>query len=84
MYARHLHTNTVENFFSILKRGIYGFISTSVSNHLHRYSAEFDFRQNNRSGLVSTITQRADLALLGIKGKRLTYAGTTEAEAIPF
>ena len=67
------HTNTIENFFSIFKRGIYGCYFHVSQAHLHRYAAEFDFRHNNRQGLGIDDIQRADLALMGAKGKRLTY-----------
>jgi len=78
------HTNTVEGFFSILKRGIIGTFHHVSPQHLQRYCAEFDFRYNNRetkekldgrwvkTGLNDT--ERADVLLIGAKGKRLTYA----------
>jgi ISXO2-like transposase domain len=68
------HTNTVENYFSILKRGIYGCYFHVSETHLHRYAAEFDFRYNNRNALGVDDLARADRALIGAKGKRLTYA----------
>jgi transposase-like protein len=68
------HTNTAENYFSILKRGIYGCYFHVSEQHLHRYTAEFDFRHNNRIALGVDDLARADRALLGVKGKRLTYA----------
>ena len=68
------HTNTVENFFSIFKRGIYGCYFHVSEKHLHRYAAEFDFRHNNRIALGVDDLARADRALMGVKGKRLTYA----------
>jgi hypothetical protein len=67
------HTNTVENFFSIFKRGVYGCYFHVSETHLHRYAAEFDFRYNNRVGLGVDDKERADRALKGVKGKRLTY-----------
>jgi hypothetical protein len=67
------HTNTVENFFSIFKRGVYGCYFHVSEAHLHRYAAEFDFRHNNRSALGVEDHERADRALKGTKGKRLTY-----------
>jgi transposase-like protein len=70
------HTNTVENFFSIFKRGIYGCYFHVSEKHLHRYAAEFDFRHNNRIGLGIDDVTRADRALAGAKGKRLTYETT--------
>jgi len=70
------HTNTVENFFSIFKRGIYGCYFHVSETHLHRYAAEFDFRHNNRIALGIDDLARADRALVGAKGKRLTYRTT--------
>jgi transposase-like protein len=67
------HTNTVENYFSILKRGIYGCYFHVSETHLHRYTAEFDFRYNNRSALGVEDLERADRLLVGVKSKRLTY-----------
>ncbi len=70
------HTNTTENYFSIFKRGIYGCYLHVSETHLHRYAAEFDFRYNNRIGLGIDDQARADRALVGAKGKRLTYRTT--------
>jgi transposase-like protein len=70
------HTNTVENYFSIFKRGIYGCYFHVSETHLHRYAAEFDFRYNNRIALGVNDKERADRALKGVKGKRLTYRTT--------
>jgi len=67
------HTNTVENYFSILKRGITGTYHRVSEQHLKRYLGEFDFRYNERSGLGVSDTDRATKALKGIVGKRLTY-----------
>lgn len=72
-YVRHgsfMHTNTVENYFSILKRGIVGVYHHVSAAHLKRYVGEFDFRYTTRT--VSDM-ERAMLAAEGIKGKRLTY-----------
>jgi transposase-like protein len=71
-----VYTNTVEGYFSILKRGIYGVYQHVSEAHLHRYLSEFDFRYSNRIKLGVDDTARADLALLGVKGKRLTYQTT--------
>lgn len=68
-----VHTNTVEGFFSIFKRGMRGVYQHCGKQHLHRYVAEFDFRYNNRAALGVTDKERADIALKGISGKRLTY-----------
>ncbi len=66
-------TNTVEGYFSILKRGINGVYHHCSKHHLHRYLAEFDFRYNNRVAKGVNDTERAENALKGIVGKRLTY-----------
>ena len=68
-----IHTNTIEGFFSIFKRGMKGVYQHCGHNHLHRYLAEFDFRYNNRIGLGIDDRQRADEILHGAVGKRLTY-----------
>jgi transposase-like protein len=68
------HTNTAENYFSILKRGINGTYHHVSEAHLPRYLAEFDFRYNNRSGNGVDDAERTRLALAGTVGKRLTYA----------
>lgn len=65
-----IHTNTVEGFFSLLKRGIVGVYHHVGRQHLHRYLSEFDFRYNARD---ITDGERALLAVKGIEGKRLTY-----------
>jgi len=67
------HTNTIEGFFSVFKRGMKGVYQHCREDHLQRYLAEFDFRYNNREGLKITDTARTILALKGIEGKRLTY-----------
>jgi len=72
------HSNTVENFFSILKRGVIGTYHHVSEAHLARYLAEFDFRYSNRSGLGVDDTMRTDEALRGIGGKRLTYRRSSE------
>jgi transposase-like protein len=75
-----VHTNTLEGFFSIFKRGIVGVYQRIDAKHFDRYLAEFDFRQNTREKLGINDVERADIALAGAKGKRLTYE-TTSAEA---
>lgn len=86
--AHFWHTNTAENYFSILKRGIVGVYHHVSEAHLHRYLSEFDFRYNQRSALGVNDDQRMTKAAKGIIGKRLTYRRTgrkPEAEApIPF
>lgn len=68
-----IHSNTIENYFSIFKRGMTGIYQHCSAKHLKRYLAEFDFRYNNREGLEFNDTMRAENALRGIVGKRLTY-----------
>jgi transposase-like protein len=68
-----VHTNTVENVFSVFKRGMKGTYQHCAEKHLHRYLAEFDFRYNNRIALGVNDLGRAEQALKGIVGKRLTY-----------
>ena len=68
-----IHSNTVENYFSIFKRGMKGVYQHCKKDNLHRYLAEYDFRYNYRAKNEFTDTQRADVALLGVVGKRLTY-----------
>jgi transposase-like protein len=75
------HTNTVEGYFSVLKRGIYGIYQHVSEAHLGRYLVEFDFRYSNRARLGIDDQMRADLALVGARGKRLTYQGTRGAGA---
>jgi len=67
-----IHTNTIEGYFSILKRGLSGVYQHVDSKHLKKYVGEFDFRYNNRK---ITDAERTDVALLGIGGKRLMYKG---------
>ena len=74
-YVRgNVHTNTIEGFFSIFKRGMRGVYQFCSEKHLHRYLAEFDFRYSNRIALGCNDEDRASRLLLGIVGKRLTYA----------
>jgi transposase-like protein len=70
-----IHTNTVEGYYSIFKRGMKGVYQHCSEKHLHRYLAEFDFRYSNRSALGIEDQERSGLALEGMKGKRLTYRG---------
>lgn len=68
-----IHTNTVEGFFSVFKRGMKGVYQHCAEKHLHRYLAEFDFRYSNRIALGVNDEARADRTLKGVVGKRLTY-----------
>jgi transposase-like protein len=77
-YGRgRVHTNTVEQFFSIFKRGMKGIYQHCSEKHLHRYLAEFDFRYCNRQALGCNDSDRSVEALRGVAGKRLTYASPT-------
>lgn len=68
-----IHTNTIESYFAILKRGLVGTFHHVGKEHLKRYIGEFDFRYNFRSGLGFSDSQRAAAALHGISGRRLMY-----------
>ncbi len=67
------HTNTIEGYFSIFKRGMKGVYQHCAKKHLHRYLAEFEFRYNNRAALEILDGRRTANALSGIVGKRLLY-----------
>lgn len=67
------HSNTVENYYSIFKRGMKGVYQHCAEKHLHRYLAEYDFRYSHRAGLGFNDEMRAEIAAKGIVGKRLTY-----------
>lgn len=75
-----IHTNTIEGFFSIFKRGMKGVYQHCGEQHLHRYLAEFDFRYNNRTAVGVNDGERAENALKGIAGKRLMYRRPRQAE----
>ena len=65
-----IHSNTIEGFFSLVKRGINGIYHSVSKEHLHRYLAEFEFRYNRRE--ISD-RQRTSTAILASQGKRLMY-----------
>lgn len=70
-YVRgNVTTNTVEGFFSLLKRGVYGTFHSVSKHHLHRYLSEFEFRYNHRH---LDDGERTLAAIDGGEGKRLTY-----------
>jgi transposase-like protein len=69
----YIHTNTVEGYYSIFKRGFKGIYQHCAERHLHRYLAEYDFRYSNRIALGIDDYARAEIAAKGITGKRLTY-----------
>ena len=70
------YTNTVESYFALLKRGVYGTFHSLSEAHLHRYLCEFDFRHNNRK---LSDAERAEALLRSAKGKRLLYQQPREA-----
>ncbi|MCC0048526.1 MAG: IS1595 family transposase [Rhodobiaceae bacterium] len=79
-YVRGIvHTNTVENVFSVFKRGMRGIYQHCGEAHLHRYLAEFGFRYNRRAALKVSDNERAADLLAMARGKRLTYRRTDEA-----
>ena len=69
-----IHTNTIEGYFSIFKRGMKGVYQHCAKKHLHRYAAEFEFRYNNWAANGVDDHGRAVLALRGAMGRRLKYA----------
>ncbi|MAN74098.1 MAG: IS1595 family transposase [Henriciella sp.] len=79
-YARKgVHTNTIENVFSVFKRGMIGVYQHCGEAHLHRYLSEFDFRYNRRQALGVNDEDRHNQLLKAVAGKRLTYRRTGEA-----
>jgi transposase-like protein len=83
-YARGaVHSNTIENVFSVFKRGMIGTYQHCGEVHLHRYLAEFDFRYNRRSALGIEDQERTEDLLRGAVGKRLTYRRIGRAQETP-
>lgn len=79
-YVRgEVHTNTIEGYFSIFKRGMKGIYQHCAEKHLHRYLAEFDFRYNHRVKLGYSDYERSCRLVKGTEGKRLTYRRIDEA-----
>ena len=80
LHTEAVHTNTVEGFFGVFKRGMRGTYQHCGPQHLQRYMDEFDFRYSNRSALGVDDTERAVRAIQGAEGKRLTYQETSSAK----
>jgi len=76
-----IHTNTVEGFYSVFKRGMKGIYQHCSEAHLHRYVAEFDFRYNNRTRLGVDDAERAAMIVRGAEGKRLMYRRSDSTSA---
>jgi len=80
--APWVHSNTVEGFYSVFKRGMKGVYQHASRDHLHRYTAEFDFRYSNRVKLGVDDVARFTKIVEGVTGKRLTYrSADREAQA---
>ena len=86
----NIHTNGLENFWSLLKRTLKGTYISVEPFHLFRYLDEQMFRYNNRKhadGELMNDAERFDLAVAGIVGKRIMYkqlTGKTEGATEPF
>lgn len=79
-FARNgVTTNNVENYFSIFKRGMRGVYQHCSERHLQRYLTEFDFRYNSRD--VNDF-ERAEMAVKGAEGKRLTYRRVSKQKLV--
>src|SRR5665213_235969 len=76
-----VHTNTLEGFYSVFKRGMKGIYQHCAGKHLHRYVSEFDFRYNNRTRLGVDDAERAARVVRGAAGKRLMYRWPDGASA---
>jgi transposase-like protein len=77
-----VHSNTIESYFAILKRGVYGTFHHVSQQHLRRYLGEFDYRYNRRGSLGYSDADRMSESVKGIVGRRLTYRRTTERENV--
>jgi transposase-like protein len=73
-----VHSNTIESYFAILKRGVFGTFHHVSQQHLRRYLGEFDVRYNHRAALGYTDADRMNASIGGIVGRRLTYRRTTD------
>lgn len=76
-----VHTNTIENFWSLVKRALHGTYVSVEPYHLYRYLDEQMFRFNNRKDMSDS--QRFALAMSQIGGKRLTYSQLTGKDQSP-
>ncbi len=74
--APWVHTNTVEGYYSVFKRGMKGVYQHCGRQHLHRYTAEFDFRYSHRAKLGVDDVARFTKIVEGVTGKRLMYSAT--------
>lgn len=72
-----IHTNRLENFWSLLKRGINGTYVSIELFHLFRYLDEQSFRYNNRKNMDDPT--RFEMAMSNVFGHRLTYSALTGA-----
>jgi transposase-like protein len=77
-----VHTNTVESFYAVFKRGMKGVYQHCSEKHLHRYVAEFDFRYNHRIKLGVNDSERRTMIVQAAVGKRLMYRRANEAHPI--
>jgi transposase-like protein len=75
-----VHSNSIENHWSVFKRGMKGTYQHCGEAHLHRYLAEFEFRHNRRSAFGIEDNERAVDAIAGAAGKRLMYRQAGEAQ----
>jgi hypothetical protein len=71
------HTNTLEGFYSVFKRGMKGVYQHCSEAHLHRYVSEFDFRYNNRIRQGVDDLERTKRAIKGVSAKRLMFREQT-------
>jgi len=76
----HVHTNGIENFWSLLKRGLKGTYISVEPFHLDAYVAEQVFRYNNRKDADDFA--RFATCMMGIQGKRLTYKALTQRPSV--
>ncbi|MBS1774418.1 MAG: IS1595 family transposase [Bacteroidetes bacterium] len=65
-----VHTNSIEGFWAIMKRGVYGIYHSVSHKHLHRYCNEFGYRYNTRA---LTGVERFENAVIKVSGARITY-----------